>query len=89
MIFQCFNLDDKEYRHIVQNPHFHATKRSMPEKPEEKDPKGRTLLIATLVAEVLDLTSVIFAALAFSTVKVVLYCLHHKTLKWANFCTQQ
>lgn len=57
----------------------------MPEKPEERDPEGSTLLIVTLAVDVSHLVSVISVALGFSTVKAVVYCLHHKILKWQIF----
>jgi len=59
--------------------------RSLPEKPEETDLEGSTLLITTLAVEVPHLVSVISVALGFSTVQVVVYCMHHKILKWLIF----
>lgn len=53
----------------------------MPEKPEDRDPEGSTLLIITLAVEVSRLVSVISVTLGFSTVRVVVYCLRHKILK--------
>lgn len=58
----------------------------MPEKPEERDPEGSTLLIITLAVEISHLVPVISVALGFSTAKVVVYCLHNDMLQMANFC---
>lgn len=82
MIFQSLQRGNEEYRRTIKNS---ATERSMTQKPEERDPEGNSLLIVTLAVEVSHMVPVISVALRFLTVKVVVYCLHHRILKLLMF----